>query len=371
TPARALPFVAFSSLLPDASVWSLPTILVEIEDEDPVTAFWPLQYFGMAQRPHRVLIPGTPMVLHGQSRELIILRLALVVPRVVNQVDDVVDLGTADPVQRLHLIAVAQLGRQLAQQTDNSRADLVNMLEVVGVGSGAARILDLFLPGGDLDEIAGKFTARAPEIHLKREDVLGKAKVIVREPFQWCVGDQAAVPIILAFDLSRGKPRRQRTARHDVLGADGVRRRIEVHEITGTHVYGPDAQPGFARIDPLKIDEALKPALQQLRLVEARGIAGTVGMSPRGRVAQRVERSGAGNLRPVCAHLIEKPACEISLERQVPQHASPVEQGICGNLFPEASQLRHALGWRGTGDNGGVNSPDGNAGDPVPVKLRL
>src|SRR5262249_60611812 len=109
-PARALPFFAFDSLLPNASVWSLPTVLVEIEDEDPVTASRPLQYFGMAQRPHRVLIPGTPMVLHGQPREFVILRLALVIPRVVNQVDDVVDFGTAEPVERLHLIAISQLG---------------------------------------------------------------------------------------------------------------------------------------------------------------------------------------------------------------------------------------------------------------------
>src|SRR5262249_38631246 len=111
-----------------------------------------------------------------------------------------------------------------------------------------------------------------------REDVLGKAKVILREPLQWCVGDQAAVPIILAFDLGRGKPRRQRSARHDVLGADGMCRSIEVHEIAGTHVYGPDAQPGFAGIDTLEVDETLERSLQQLRVVEARRLEGTVGV---------------------------------------------------------------------------------------------
>src|SRR5262249_6627679 len=110
-PARALPFFAFDSLLPNASVWSLPTVLVEIEDEDPITASRPLQYFGMAQRPHRVLIPGTPMVLHGQPREFVMLRLVLVGPRAVNQVDDVVDLVTAERFQRLHLMPVEQLFR--------------------------------------------------------------------------------------------------------------------------------------------------------------------------------------------------------------------------------------------------------------------
>src|SRR5215510_12457049 len=53
---------------------------------------------------------------------------------------------------------------------------------------------------------------------------------------------------------------------------------IEVHEITGTHVYGADAQPGFAGINTLEVDETLERALQQLRVVEARRLEGTVGV---------------------------------------------------------------------------------------------
>src|SRR5262245_27599238 len=218
------------------------------------------------------------MVFHGEPRKFVIFRLALIIPRAVNQVDDVVDLVTADPVQRLDLIAVPQLGRQLAEQTGNRRADLVNTLEVVCVGSGAARILDLFLPGGDLKEIAGKFTPRAPEVHLKREDVLGEAKAVLRDPLKRRDGDQAAVPIVFAFDLGRGKTRRQRTARHDVLWAEGVRRSLEVHEITGPHIYRPDAQPGFAGIETLEVDETLQRTFQQLRVVEARRLQGAVGV---------------------------------------------------------------------------------------------
>src|SRR5262249_54239361 len=39
--------------------------------------------------------------------------------------------------------------------------------------------------------------------------------------------------------------------------------------------------------------------------------------------------------------------------------------------FPETAQLRHALGWMVARDNGGVDSADGNAGDPVGVKVRF
>src|SRR5262249_44092460 len=101
-------------LLSYALVWSLSTVPVEIEDEDPVTATRPLEHFGMSQRAHCVVITGTPMVPHGQPRELVIFRLALVVLRAVNQVDDVVDIITADAVQRLGLLAVPQRGGELA-----------------------------------------------------------------------------------------------------------------------------------------------------------------------------------------------------------------------------------------------------------------
>src|SRR5262249_53863620 len=145
-----------------------------------------------------VVIPGTPMVLHGQPRELVILRLALVVPRVVNQVDDVVDLVSAEGFQRFYLITAKQLFRQLAKQAGNRSAEPQNMLEMVGVGSGAARKLDLLLTRGHLEEIAGKFAACAPEIHLKREGILAEA--VLGDPLQRRVRDQSAVPVIFAFD---------------------------------------------------------------------------------------------------------------------------------------------------------------------------
>src|SRR5262249_14672241 len=137
-----------------------------------------------------------------------------------------------------------------------------------------------------------------------------------------------------------------------------VRCSVEIYEITGAHIDRPDAQPRFAGIDSLEVDEALKCALQQLRVVEARRLEGTVRMEPGWRVAQREEPSPAGKHGPICAHLIEKFARKISLEPQVSEHASPVEQGICGDLLPEAAQLRHALGRRVARNNGRVNSSD-------------
>src|SRR5262249_60724425 len=98
----------------------------------------------------------------------------------------------------------------LAKQSGNRSADLVNTLEMVGVGSGAARILDLLLPRVDLEEIAGKFAACAPEIHLKREGILAEA--VLGDPLQRRVRDQTAVPKIFPFYLRCGTSTRPPTA---------------------------------------------------------------------------------------------------------------------------------------------------------------
>ena len=87
-----------------------------------------------------------------------------------------------------------------------------------------------------------------------------------------------------------------------------MRRSIEVHEITRTHVHGPKTQPRFAGIYTLEVDETLERAFQQLRVVEARRLEGAVGVEPRGRLAQREKSSGPGKHGPIGAHLVEEVA---------------------------------------------------------------
>src|ERR1700733_804869 len=99
----------------------------------------------------------------------------------INQVDEVVDLVIADPAQRLRLLAVPQSLGQLGQEIGNRAADALQVLEVVRVGAGAARILDLLLTSSDLEDVAGKVATRAPKIDLEREGVL--ARTVLRHPF--------------------------------------------------------------------------------------------------------------------------------------------------------------------------------------------
>ncbi len=68
----------------------------------------------------------------------------------------------------------------------------------------------------DLDHVARQLAARAPQIDLEGERVL--ARPAVEHPLQRRVGDDAAVPVVVAVDLDGGEARRQGAARHDVLG---------------------------------------------------------------------------------------------------------------------------------------------------------
>jgi hypothetical protein len=54
---------------------------------------------------------------------------------------------------------------------------------------------------------------------------------------------------------------RQRAARHDVLGPDGVRVRIEIDEVARPHIDRANAEAERAGIEPIKINQSLKGEL--------------------------------------------------------------------------------------------------------------
>src|SRR5258708_1558450 len=104
------------------------------------------------------------------------------------------------------------------------------MFEVIGSGARATGVLDFFLAGGHLRQSARRLAARIPEVDLERQGV--EMRTAVDDPLQWGVRDQAAIPVVLAFDLHGCEPRRQGCARHDVLRPDRVRRGVEINEIS-------------------------------------------------------------------------------------------------------------------------------------------
>src|SRR6516225_5992428 len=70
---------------------SFAAVKCEIEREDPVRAVRALQYLGMAERAHRVIVARSPMLLHSPPREFVVLSVALVILGAIDQLDQVVD----------------------------------------------------------------------------------------------------------------------------------------------------------------------------------------------------------------------------------------------------------------------------------------
>src|SRR5215472_6855542 len=61
----------------------------------------------MPQRAHRVVVSSAPVILHRKTRELVVLRVAFVVPRAVDEVHDVVALTVGGRAElRLRALAL-------------------------------------------------------------------------------------------------------------------------------------------------------------------------------------------------------------------------------------------------------------------------
>src|SRR5712672_2206178 len=70
----------------------------------------------MVQGTDYVVIPGTPMVLHAPTPELVILRRPLITLGAVHEMDDVVDLSISHIPEQRGLRTAAELLRQLITQ---------------------------------------------------------------------------------------------------------------------------------------------------------------------------------------------------------------------------------------------------------------
>src|SRR5215475_11726511 len=141
-----------------------------------------LKHLLMPQRSHRVVESSAPVLLHRETRELVVLRVALVVLRAVDEVHDIVDLTVGNRAEHLRLLARFQIVGQLLQKGRERASYSLEPPELVCVCARPARVLDLLLPRRNLGEIAGKLATRAPEVDLERERVLALA--MLEDPLQ-------------------------------------------------------------------------------------------------------------------------------------------------------------------------------------------
>src|SRR6185312_8178260 len=136
-------------------------------------------------------------------------------------------------------------------------------------------------------------------------------------------------------------------------------------------VYGADTEAHFTRIDAVEIDQLFQSGLEELRLIVACRFQAAGRVQPCSRLAQCKESWRTADQRPGCTHLVENAARNISLGRELIRCSSPVEQRIGGDSLPERAQLCDPLlGWI-TGDDGGIDGADRDAGNPIRMESRL
>src|SRR5215470_15104537 len=124
----------------------------------------------------------------------------------------------------------------------------------------AAGVANILLSLRNGVEVLGSIASRREEIDLKGERAAPRKAL--HYVTQRGVGDEAAIPIALAVDLDRREAWRERAAGHHVLWPNDLARIVETHKVTGAHVDCANAEPGFARVDTLEVDEPFQRRLQ-------------------------------------------------------------------------------------------------------------
>src|ERR1700730_13828530 len=92
------------------------TILLKIERGDAVRTGRAGQHLGMTKGAQRIVITGAPMILHREAGKLVVLGVAFVVPRAIDQVDETVDIVRGSRPEEPDVLLRAQLFWQAAQE---------------------------------------------------------------------------------------------------------------------------------------------------------------------------------------------------------------------------------------------------------------
>ena len=232
----------------------------------------------------------------------------------------------AQTVEQLPVGIVVELMRQLAPQLADGAAHRLQLAEDVGVETGAAREADLLFALRHLEQIFRHAASGAEQIDLEDAHVLARAAML-EHVLERRVGDDPAVPIRLAVDLDRREARRERAARHDMVGADRLRLRVEILQIAGQHLHGADAQAHVARVEQVEIDKLDQRLAKRGGVIDADRF-GRALRAEQGRGDARGEEARhAGHHRQRGARLVEQPPRIVVVAegaaRQPARHAVP------------------------------------------------
>jgi hypothetical protein len=147
-----------------------------------------------------------------------------------------------------------------------------------------------------------------------------------------------------------------------------VRHVVEIDKISSTSIDSADAQPGFARIDPVEIYETLKRTFERLGIVEARRLESAIRVQPSCRVARSEEVGHTLEQGHGRAHVVEEPAREVAFDPKISERGGPAER-VHGNLPPEGTQLLDPLGWGISGNDRRIDRANRNPGNPIGMQV--
>src|SRR5882762_4959248 len=316
---------------------------------DPARVVQRLQHVGAARG---------PVLAHGEARELVVLGVVLVALGAVDELHDVEAhaVGAQELRHLSRVRIVAQLRWQLGEQPQGGGGGAPARHIHVGVEAGAARVADVLLTLGDALHGLRHVTARREEVDLEHGAVTGAG--LLEHVVERRVRGEPAVPVMLAVDLDRRKPGRQRAARHDMAHIEPLPGGIEINQVAGAHVDRADGNSQRGRVEALEIDQALERVLEQRRVVIADG----------GKRASRLQRR---RRHPGCEEARHAENQRLS-RREAVEPAMHVPIGRPHRLgdrradeLPKFAQPGDALAGRIAGDERGVDRADRGAGDPV------
>src|SRR5450756_2118004 len=190
----------------------------EIVGHHGLAGLRPLQPILVPHRHMHVAFARAPVLDHADTREIIILGRGFVVLAAVDQVHHRHGVLLRGLAQNFHRGIVPEIIRQFADQIAQRLADVVDLLVLVGIHPGAAGKADVLFALGGFQQGDRQQPAGAEQIDLEDQQVIGDLGV--QHIVERGVGGDAAVPVMLAFDLDRRKARRQGAGGHDVLRPD-------------------------------------------------------------------------------------------------------------------------------------------------------
>src|SRR5215471_3585351 len=144
----------------------------EVESANAFRWFRALEHFRIAQRINNIVVPGVPVLFHGETGKFIILHDTLILSCVIDQVDDIADFVISLCLQCSYVVSLAYFVRKLLDEIGNSQAKLLRLFVVICRCPGAAGKLNFLLTHLSLGQIARQLAARAPEIDLEGQRIL-------------------------------------------------------------------------------------------------------------------------------------------------------------------------------------------------------